>query len=93
MLIKADEYKEGTLSSLVFRNILKWLPIGITEEELDYIMNNSVTYSDNGGVNYMKLITSAQFRNIKDNFEFKKSMINQKDFEEYKRSATTERRE
>lgn len=59
MLIKADEFKEGTLSTLMFRNILKWLPVGITDDELDYIMDNSVTYSDNGGVNYVKLLTSS----------------------------------
>lgn len=38
VLIKADEYKEGSITSIVFRNILKWLPIGITDEELEYIM-------------------------------------------------------
>lgn len=57
MFIKEDKYSEGVISTQHFRNLLKWLPIGITEEELDYIMHNSISYSDNGGVNYIKLLT------------------------------------
>lgn len=59
IFIKADTFKEGTLSIMNFRNILKWLPIGINEEELDYIMFNTVSYAENGGVNYVKLLTSV----------------------------------
>lgn len=38
LLKSQDVYNEGTLSALQFRNTLKWLPIGMTEEELNYIM-------------------------------------------------------
>jgi len=29
------------------------------DDELDYIMQNSVAYAEDGGVNYVKLLTSA----------------------------------
>lgn len=59
MLIKEDPYQEGTISAQHFKNLLKWLPVGINDEELEYIMQNSITYSDNGSVNYIKLLTST----------------------------------
>ncbi|EAR94381.2 EF hand protein (macronuclear) [Tetrahymena thermophila SB210] len=93
MLIKEDPYQEGTISTQHFRNILKWLPVGINEEELDSIMKTSITYSDNGSVNYIKLLTSTQFKSIKEQYRFKKSFASQKSFVEYNEVNTQEKRE
>lgn len=38
MLIKEDPYCEGTISTQHFKNLLKWLPVGMTDEEVDYVM-------------------------------------------------------
>lgn len=93
LLKSQDVYNEGTLSALQFRNTLKWLPIGMTEEELDYVMQNSVSYAENGGVNYVKLLMSSQFKTIKENHVFKLSIATQRGFEDYKKKFTTVRRD
>jgi hypothetical protein len=54
-------------------------------------MNNAVSYSDSGMVNYVKLLTSFEFKNLKANFALKKSFESDKIFSEFQENDESER--
>ncbi|EGR33535.1 hypothetical protein IMG5_049950 [Ichthyophthirius multifiliis] len=84
-ILKEDLYHEGSLTCEQFRNFLKWLPVGLLQEEIDYIMNNSISFTDIGTVNYLDLLNSVEFLNIKNHHEFQKQVkTKERDFFEKK---------
>jgi hypothetical protein len=49
--------------------MLRWMPIGLLDEEIDEIMRESVTYNGTGAVNYVKILQSQQYKDMKFIFD------------------------
>ena len=79
MFIREDPDREGHLKVSTFRDIIKWLPLGLLDSEIEFIMQNSVTYTDTGRVNYLMLINNMQFKEAKFAFKLKKSLVKESD--------------
>ncbi len=45
----------------IFKLLLKWLPLGLVEKEIDHIMNNEIVYTDNGEIDYLVIINDPKF--------------------------------
>jgi hypothetical protein len=49
------------LPAHIFKLLLKWLPLGLVEKEIDHIMNNEIVYTDNGEIDYLVIINDPKF--------------------------------
>ena len=58
---KFDIDREGSLPTHIFRLLLKWLPIGLVEKEIDHIMNNEIVYTNSGEVDYLVVLNDPKF--------------------------------
>lgn len=61
LFLKYDVNTQGALQVIDFRDILKNLPFGILQSEIDHILKYEVTYTDNGRIDYQKIIHDPQF--------------------------------
>lgn len=66
---------EGILERNVFVNILKWLPIGMTDDDIEKIMNNDIKFNDSGRVNYLSIVNDSVFKRMKLVYQLRKNLI------------------
>ena len=88
--LRLDQYLEGNLEYTLFKNVLKWIPAGLLDQEIDTILNKEVVYSENGRVNYLVFIQNPVFRQMKLKYLLRKSLINQAEFKSFMQELTSE---
>ena len=62
---KYDPLLQGLIKLLDFKYILVNLPIGFTDKDIETILINDVGYSDNGKIDYVKIIENPAFKRAK----------------------------
>ena len=72
--LKKDDTKEGNISKQDFINILKWLPLGLLENDITKIMNEDVTYISNSRVDYLDIMKSSEFEKMFFTFNVKREI-------------------
>lgn len=88
--LNRDPLYEGTLDYTEFKNLLKWLPLGLLEGEITGILNEEVTFCENARVNYLVYLQNPLFRQLKLRFLLKKSLINQAEFDKLMKELSSE---
>lgn len=74
LLLERDAQREGYVKANDFRNLLKWLPLGLRDEEIEEIMQTQVSYSDTGDVDYVKYTANLQFQEICETFRVRQEL-------------------
>lgn len=69
-----DEFNEGSINPKSFRYLMKSLPFGLGDKEIDYFFENSLDFTNTGNVNYINLINTEKFRRIKFVYYIEKGM-------------------
>ena len=79
-LMKLDEGFEGNLQYEAFRNFLRWLPMGLLDNEIEEILEKEVVFCENARINYLSILQNSSFQQMKLRYQAKKSLINNKEF-------------
>lgn len=66
-----DEYDEGFIHPNSFRFLMKKLPFGLNDLEVEKFLQDDVDFTNNGDVNYMNLISQERFKRTKHVYEIK----------------------
>ena len=62
---KFDRFNQGFIDSKSFGFLMKSLPFGIGDNEVNHFLNNYLDFTNNGDINYMNLINTERFKRIK----------------------------
>ena len=62
--MEKDEQKEGSIAKSDFINSLRWLPLGLLENDIKRIMDQDVIYTSSGRVDYYDIMNSDDFKKI-----------------------------
>lgn len=73
-----DKLRQGCVTVLEFREILKKMPFGMLDSDVDYILQQEVGYMDNGRIDYMKIINNSLFTKAKFIAQLKDPKIEKK---------------
>lgn len=93
LLLARDPNLEGQIKATEFRRILKWLPLGLTEDEIEHIMRSQVPYNDIGNVNYVNFCNNMQFKEMKFSYKLKKSMVRPEEVDKFHEGVDKDKRE
>eukprot|EP00828_Plagiopyla_frontata_P022627 TRINITY_DN29223_c0_g1_i2.p1 TRINITY_DN29223_c0_g1~~TRINITY_DN29223_c0_g1_i2.p1 ORF type:complete len:616 (-),score=92.06 TRINITY_DN29223_c0_g1_i2:212-2059(-) len=72
-----DTLIQGSIDRNVFIQLLKQFPIGLVDDEINYILHKQVKYSDTGHINYLAFINDPIFKQLKQKYYLKNEFSKQ----------------
>ena len=72
--IKLDEFNDGGIEPHRFRFLVKSLPFGVTETDVENYIENSLQFTSNGCINYLEIFASERYKRIKVIYQIKRGI-------------------
>jgi hypothetical protein len=92
LLRAEDPALEGSIKAPAFKQLLRALPLGLTETDVENIMTGQLAYTDVGDVDYVRIVSSLQFKEMRFSFKLKRSLVQESEFDEFQRSIDKDKR-
>jgi Ca2+-binding EF-hand superfamily protein/serine/threonine protein kinase len=71
---KLDQYKDGGVEPYKFRLIMKNLPFGLTDQDVDNYIEKEVPFTNDGNINYLGIFGHERYKRIKYIYQMKKGL-------------------
>jgi Ca2+-binding EF-hand superfamily protein len=81
--LKHDDQKDGGIPVHKFTTLMKSLPLGITENDVNYFIDKVLHFTNDGSINYMEIFSDERYKRIKYIYQIKKG------FSEYESKMKT----
>jgi Ca2+-binding EF-hand superfamily protein len=63
--LKQDDQKDGGIAVHKFASLMKSLPLGITQGDVDYFIDKVLHFTNDGSINYMDIFSDERYKRIK----------------------------
>lgn len=70
--LKYDELKDGGIPVHTFICLIKNLPFGITDGDIEYYLENILQFTNEGNIDYLSIFTDERFKRIKYIYQIKR---------------------
>ena len=71
---KLDQFKDGGVEPYKFRLVMKNLPFGLTDEDINHYIDKELTFTNDGNISYLDIFGHERYKRIKYIYQMKKGL-------------------
>lgn len=72
--VRLDEFKDGGIETHRFRFLLRTLPFGVTEADINHYIEKQLQFTNDGCINYLDIFANERYKRIKLIYQVKRGL-------------------